>query len=82
MTGEQGPASKGKTMKSMWFDDSGRLARRWSDAGKWEGYTAVWMPEYSAMQGSYLEPVPDFASHSPFGGPDWFELHWATRSSR
>jgi hypothetical protein len=34
------------------------------------------------MEGAYLEPVPDFASHSPFGGPDWFEPHITTRASK
>jgi len=27
------------------------------------------------IQGSYLSPLPDFASHSPFGGPSWFERY-------
>jgi len=31
------------------------------------------MQENPHIQGSYLPPIPDFASHSPFGGPDWFE---------
>jgi hypothetical protein len=31
------------------------------------------------MQGAYLPPVPDFASHSPFGGASWFQPHLADR---
>jgi len=68
-------------MRSMWYVETGRLACRWSDAGNRARYAAAWMREDAAIQGSYLEPVPDFASHSPFGGPDWFELHCAPRDA-
>jgi hypothetical protein len=27
-----------------------------------------WMQETLSLRGGYLSPVPDFASHSPFGG--------------
>jgi hypothetical protein len=33
------------------------------------------MQEASDIQGSYLPPLPDFASHSPFGGAFWFERY-------
>jgi hypothetical protein len=33
------------------------------------------MQDASAIQGSYLPPVPNFASHSPFGGPTLFERY-------
>jgi hypothetical protein len=33
------------------------------------------MQQASEIQGSYLPPVPDFASHSPFGGATWFLPH-------
>jgi hypothetical protein len=35
------------------------------------------MEETSNIQSGYLPPVPDFASHSPFGGADWFQPHRA-----
>jgi hypothetical protein len=41
-----------------------------------------WMEETSDIQSGYLPPVPDFASHSPFGGAtSWFQLHTAERDS-
>jgi hypothetical protein len=33
------------------------------------------MQEAFDIQGSYLEPITDFASHSPFGGAHWFERY-------
>jgi hypothetical protein len=34
------------------------------------------------VQSGYLPPVPDFASHSPFGGTtSWFQLHNTERDS-
>ena len=62
-------------MKSMWYDETGKLQCMWSNVGRSARYAAPWMAEEQASHGSYLEPVPDFASHSPFGGPEWFELH-------
>ena len=50
-----------------WQADQGRLTCRW-DAQRLQQNPA-WMQEIPDIQGSYLEPVPDFASHSPFGGP-------------
>jgi hypothetical protein len=60
-------------MQSAWKTESGHIARRWAEAGDYASYAAEWMDEAAAAEGSYLEPVPDFASHSPFGGPQWFE---------
>jgi hypothetical protein len=42
-------------------------------------YTPGWIPEDAHMQGAYLPPVPDFASHGPFGGASWFQPHLADR---
>jgi len=39
------------------------------------------MQETSDIQSGYLPPLPDFASHSPFGGASWFEPHTADRNS-
>jgi hypothetical protein len=39
------------------------------------------MDEASDIQGSYLEPITDFASHSPFAGSRWFERRPLVKSS-
>lgn len=63
--------------KSSWQSDTRILQCRWSDFGQQVQYESAWVQESSDMQGSHLAPLPDFASHSPFGGPCWFELHCA-----
>jgi hypothetical protein len=62
-------------MTARWRAETGKLTCRWNDVGKHSGYDWTWMRDNAEVRGSYLPPVPDFASHSPFGGPDWFELH-------
>jgi len=59
-------------MKSSWQTETGHLALHWSDAGRRVEYSLRWMQETSEIRSSYLPPVPDFASHSPFGGATWF----------
>jgi len=66
-------------MKSSWQTETGHLACRWSEVGQRAQYNPRWMREASDIRGSYLPPVPDFASHSPFGGAFWFEPHSAHR---
>jgi len=68
-------------MRSSWQAETGHLACRWSEVGQRVQYDPHWMQEASDKQGGYLPPVPDFASHSPFGGATWFELHAARRDS-
>jgi len=78
--GDGPPRAKGvKGMKSHWQIDTGQLAWRWSDLVQRVEYNPAWMQETSDPQSGYLPPPPDFASHSPFGGPDWFLPHWAAR---
>ena len=60
-------------MKSSWQSDTGHLGCVWSELGQRTEYNPCWMQEASDAQGGYLPPVPDFASHSPFGGASWFE---------
>ena len=60
-------------MKSLWQTETGRLECRWAEVGQRAQYNPQWMKEASEIRGSYLPPVTDFASHSPFGGPSWFE---------
>jgi hypothetical protein len=69
-------------MKSSWqTEKTGHLAWNWSEVGKRVRYNPRWMQEISDIQGSYLPPLPDFASHSPFGGATWFECHTVDRDS-
>jgi len=65
-----------------WETATGHLACRWSEVGQRVPYNPRWMQETSDSQSGYLPPVPDFASHSPFGGaPPWFKLHTIERDS-
>jgi hypothetical protein len=59
-------------MATSWQTETGGLASHWSDIGQRIPYNPQWMQEASRMQSGYLAPVPDFASHSPFGGATWF----------
>lgn len=62
-------------MRSSWQTKTGHLACRWSEVERGVPYNLHWMQEASNVQSGYLPPIPDFASHSPFGGAHWFELH-------
>lgn len=59
-------------MKSSWQMETGRLVCRWSGIGQHVQYRPTWMKELSEIQSGYLPPIPDFASHSPFGEPSGF----------
>src|SRR5580698_10323122 len=60
----------------LWQNQTGHLECRWSEAGQRVAYQATWMKEASEASGTYIPPIPDFASHSPFGGTvSWFLLH-------
>ncbi len=69
-------------MSSSWQMETGHLVSRWSKAGQYEQYNPLWMQESSDIQGSYLPPVPDFVSHSPFGGATWFQRYTPYRDSQ
>jgi hypothetical protein len=69
-------------MKIQWQTETEQLACRWADPGRYVPYTAPWMREASHVPSGYLPPLPDFASHSPFGGPSWFELHCEEPTNR
>ncbi|SPF44676.1 hypothetical protein SBA1_550041 [Candidatus Sulfotelmatobacter kueseliae] len=60
-------------MTSLWQLEVGHLACHWSEAGQRIQYSPRWMQETSEAQGGYLSPLPDFTSHSPFGGVSWFQ---------
>jgi hypothetical protein len=62
-------------MKSLWQMDAGHLVCLWSAVGQKVQYNPPWMQQASDVQGSYSPPLPDFASHSPFGGASWFERY-------
>jgi len=62
-------------MNSSWQKKDGHIACRWSGAMEREKkYDSSWMQTSPASRGSYLPELPDFANHSPFGGPYsfWF----------
>jgi hypothetical protein len=60
-------------MKTSWQTETGQLTLHWSDVGERISFDIPLAQETSSAQGSYLPPLPDFASHSPFGGPSWFQ---------
>jgi hypothetical protein len=66
-------------IRSLWGMERGCLVCHWSGVGQRVPYNPSWMRDASDAQGSYLPPVPDFASHSPFGGPSWFERYTSHR---
>jgi len=66
-------------MRSSWQTETGYLACRWSEMEQRVQYNPWWMQETSDVQSGYLLPLPDFASHSPFGGASWFQPHTADR---
>lgn len=64
-------------MKTSWQTETGHLIFRFSEIGQSSQYNLNLIQEYSTMQSAYLPSVPDFASHSPFGGAFWFLPHVA-----
>jgi hypothetical protein len=68
-------------MKSSWAVEKGHLVCHWSEVGHTVTYKPAWMQETTDIQGSYLPPLPNFAAHSPFGGPSWFE-RWMPQHKR
>ena len=62
-------------MKSAWEANNGKLACCWGEFERRAPYNRSGMDETPQIS-CYVEPVPDFASHSPFGGADWFLPHW------
>ena len=66
-------------MRLSWQTETGHVACRWSEIGQRNRKNPDWMQEHSGIQGAYIPPIPDFASHSPFGGPSWFQPRVAER---
>jgi hypothetical protein len=65
---------------TSWQTEAGHLSCRWSEVGQHAPYNPVRMQEPRNVPSSYLTPIPDFASHSPFGGTEeWFRLHCSKR---
>ena len=68
-------------MRSSWQTETGRLVCCWSEVERHVVYKPRWFQETSDIQSGYLLPIPDFASHSPFGAAScWFQLHTADRA--
>jgi hypothetical protein len=66
-------------MRSLWQFETRHLECPWSEVGQSVQYNPRWMQETSEAQSGYLSPLPDFASHSPFGGVSWFQPNPADR---
>src|SRR5258706_9285875 len=76
----QSKKSEGTAMATSWQTETGHLACRWSDLEQHAKYDPSWMQKISDVPSGYLELVPDFASHSPFGGANWFRPRFRTRT--
>ena len=59
-------------MTSSWQMKEGHLVCGWSGQMGRSEYKPSWMQTSTEIQGGYLPPTPDFASHSPFGRPSGF----------
>jgi hypothetical protein len=59
-------------MNSLWRTESGQLTCSWVEKGCPQQYNPEWM-QGAGTSSSIPNPIPDFASHSPFGGAFWFE---------
>ena len=59
-------------MRSSWQMKEGHLVRRWSGQVESSEDKPAWLQMSTDIQSGYLPPPPDFASHSPFGGPSGF----------
>jgi len=60
-------------MKISWQAETGHLESHWSELLGRSRYDGSWMAKTEDVHSSYFAPTPDFASHSPFGGPTWFQ---------
>jgi len=59
-------------MGSSWKTETGHLSLHWNEAGSDTDEISDVVLEELGAEGSHLEPTPDFAVHSPFGGATWF----------
>ena len=61
-------------MTSSWQMKDGHVVCRWFGLMERVKCESPWMQTSSDIHGSYMPPMPDFANHSPFGGPYsfWF----------
>ena len=59
-------------MSSLWQKEKGQLTCCWLEIGENSSYNPDWWQQAVEVSGSYLEPLTDFASHSPFAGAEWF----------
>jgi hypothetical protein len=67
-------------MATSWQTETGHLACRWSDLEQRAKYDPSWMQKTSDVPSGYLPPITDFASHSPFGGANWFQPRFQSRT--
>lgn len=68
-----------------WKSEAGHLECRCREEAREPGqrvqYNPTWTQQASDVPSGYLEPLTDFASHSPFGGAFWFQPDLADRDS-
>jgi len=69
-------------MTSSWQSETGHLVLQWAEVGQRDQYRPLWMLESSHAQGGHISPLPDFSSHSPFGGVSWFQPDPAGRNQK
>jgi hypothetical protein len=67
-------------MSSPWQMHTGHLALHWTETG--QNLRSDPQSMDAGTRSSYLTPLPDFASHSPFGGAFWFLPHLAYQFNR
>jgi hypothetical protein len=59
-------------VRSSWRTETGHLVCSWREGSQRIQYNPSWMQAASDPPSGYLQPLPDFASHSPFGGASSF----------
>jgi len=69
-------------MTSSWQAETGHLVLHWAEVGQRDRCRPLWMLESSHAQGGDIPPLPDFSSHSPFGGVAWFQPDPAGRNQK
>jgi hypothetical protein len=79
--GCEGPVETGDSMKTSWQIERGGLLCRWFNSEERIQYNVPWLQEASTeTYGKFVEPIPDFAAHSPLGSGEWF-VPWDARWS-
>lgn len=62
-------------VRASWQIETRHLACCWSEIGQRIRYNPRRLKEISEVQGGYLRPVPEIASHDQLGEATWFLPH-------